>query len=124
MPPFRLRDAREDLVDDVTQIDVVAGDDVRRFVAQHGGSLHAWVSQHGWGRYGVALTEAETRPPSTSGMFFRRRRERGFDLQLEASRRLCPRKLVLELRRHGSKVRAYWNGLAWGRLSATQGSPA
>ena len=104
---------RDDLTDDVTSITIVASDEVRHFIAERGGELYVWVSHHGFGRCGLALLEAETRQTRTRGLYFCRVRERGFDLLLDFERRLWPRTLVLELSRRGTKVRAYWNGLAW-----------
>ena len=103
----------DDLTDDVTSITVVASEEVRRFIAERGGALYVWVSQHGFGRCGLALLEAETTRARTRGLYFCRVRERGFDLLLDVERRLWPKTLVLELSKRGTKVRAYWNGLAW-----------
>ena len=75
-----------EVTDDVTSITVVAGDEVRRFVAERGGELYVWVSHHGCGRCGLALLEAETTRPRTRGLHFCRVRERGFDLLLDVER--------------------------------------
>jgi hypothetical protein len=103
----------DDLTDDVTAIDVVASEDAWRFIAARGGDLYVWVSQHGYGRCGLALLEARTDQPRTRGRYFCRVHASGFDVLLDADRRFWPRTLELEMNRSGRKVRAYWNGLAW-----------
>lgn len=103
---FQLRE----VTDVVTDIDVVAPDEVGEFIAARGGNLYVWVSvHHGW-RQETALLEAETAKPS-SDLYFRRLRAAGFDLWLEAERRVWPKTLELALR--GRRVRAFWNGLGW-----------
>ena len=83
---------------------MVAAPDVRRFIAKHGGDLYVWVSIHGWGFFRTALLEAATERPQKQGLFFRRLRVRGFDLQLEADRHWWPKTLELELCGHGKRM--------------------
>jgi hypothetical protein len=101
------------ITDDPAAMKVVAAADVRRFVVTHGGDLYVWVSVHGWGFFRTALLEAATEPPLKPGLFFRRRRVRGFNLQLEAARHWWPQTLELEICGHGKRVCAYWNGQGW-----------
>ncbi len=104
----------DSVTDDVDEITVESSDEVRRFVEARGGELYVWLSHHGWRACGLTLVEAATDAPG-GDRHFRRLRSRalGFDLYLEAGRRLWPRQLVLDLARGGRKVRAYWNGTAW-----------
>ncbi len=104
---------RLELTADPATMEVVASEEVRGWIAEHGGELFVWVSIHGWGYFRMALLEASTRRPLQSGLFFRRSRVLGFDLLLQADRGLWPKKLELDLRGRRKRVRAYWNGLAW-----------
>ena len=107
----------EDLIDGVTDdlrsITVVASEEVRLFIAERGGELYLWVSQHGWGRSRIALLEASTERPRDARLTFRCQPAHLFDLQFEEHRRFWPRTLVLELDVRHRRVCAYWNGLAW-----------
>ena len=102
-----------EVTDDPARMKVVATPDVRRFIATRGGDLYVWISVHGWGFFRTVLMEAATEPPAKPGLFFRRRRVRGFNLQLEADRRWWPKTLELDICGRGKKVCAYWNGQAW-----------
>jgi hypothetical protein len=101
------------IVTDVTDIEIVVAKDVPGHVAERGGKLYVWVSLHGWCCGRLALLEAETGRPTDQGLQFRRVRVPGFELYLDAARRVWPEKLSLELGRRGRKVRAFWNDQAW-----------
>ena len=107
----------EDVIDGVTEeverIVVLASEDVRRFIAEHGGELYLWVSHHGRGRCRVSLLESSLDRPGDDEDAWRRVPAQFFDLQLEAERRFWPRTLVLEFDPRGRGVCAYWNGQAW-----------
>ena len=104
--------------DDVHEMAVKTDDGVRRLVAERGGELYVWLTHHGWAMCGVTILEAETQHPGLDRhgreRQFRRVRSHGigFDLYVEAGKRLWPRTLELVLDHRGRKVRAYWNGLA------------
>jgi hypothetical protein len=100
------------LTDDPSDMEVVASDEVRKWIAAHGGELYVWVSAHGWGYFRMWLVEASTKKPKERGLLFRHTRARGFDLLVQADRPLWPKRLELDLERH-KKLRAYWNGVAW-----------
>jgi hypothetical protein len=100
--------------DDLDRVEVVASDDVRRFIADGGGELYVWVSRHGGCcRGALSLMEAETQRPERPLLAFRRVSVAGFDLYLDAARRYWPLQLELELTGRGRRVSAYWNGQAW-----------
>ncbi len=108
-----IEDVIDGVTDDLSEIVVVASEDVRRFIAEQGGELYLWVSRHGFGRFQIALLEASTDRPRDDELEWRRLPAQLFDLQFDARRRHWPRTLVLELDGHGRKVCAYWNGQAW-----------
>ncbi len=100
-----------DVIDVATDIEVVAPDEVRDFVAAHGGRVFVWVSRPR-GLFMPCLLESSLEPPRRSELSFRRVAAPGFELYLEGTQRLWPRMLELALRRK-RRVEAYWNGLAW-----------
>ncbi len=105
-----------DIVEGITvdpgDIRVLVSDGARRFIAEHGGELYVWVTIHGV-LFPVQILESATGRPRAQGLFFRRRHVEGFDLMLQADRRIWPLTLDIDLCAHGTKVCAYWNGLAW-----------
>jgi len=104
---------RARLTDDPREMQVVASDEVRDAIVERGGRLYLWVSCHGYCFGGIKLLEARTDRPPDESRWFRRVHADGFELYLDAARRLWPQKVVLELRGRGTKVRAYWNDQAW-----------
>lgn len=94
-------------------MEVIAPDEVREAILRRGGELYVWVAVHGRGCFCTALLEAEMSPPSRLGLSFRRVRQDGFYLYVEADRRHWPKTLELALSGRGRKVRAFWNGQAW-----------
>ena len=92
---------------------VVAGAEVRAFVACHGGRLYVWTVDHRCCTGQLTLLEADvTRPPgwrSAEGPLD----ADGFELHLDTGAHGRPRELVLELTRRGRGVRAFWNNLAY-----------
>jgi hypothetical protein len=108
-----IQDVIDGVTDDLSEITVVASEDVRRFIAEQSGELYLWVSRHGVGRCQIALLEASTERPGKDDLEWRCLPAHLFYLQLEANRRYWPRTLVLEFDRRGTKVCAYWNGQAW-----------
>ena len=111
IPEQYLRRTR--LTDDPREMQVVASDDVRHTIGERGGRLYLWVTCHGYCFGGISLLEADTERPRDGSRYFRRVRVDGLELYLDASRRLWPQKLVLELRGRGHRVHAYWNDQAW-----------
>ena len=101
-----------DVTDVATDIEVVAPEDVCDFVAEHGGRLFVWISVHPGVPCTLCLLEASLHPPARRDLDFRRIRAPGFDLYLEATQRIWPKRMEFALRRH-RRVEAYWNGLAW-----------
>jgi hypothetical protein len=95
---------------DPGEISVVVSDGARRFIAEHGNQLYVWASSRRF-IFPVTLLEASTERPPV-GLAFRRRHVAGFDLMLQANRRVWPRTLDVDLCSRGRKVCAYWNGLA------------
>jgi len=110
-PEQYLKRAR--LTDDPREMQVEASDDVRNLIGERGGRLYLWVTCHGYCFGGISLLEADTQRPRDETRHFRRVRINGLELYLDAARRLWPQKLVLELRGHRHRVRAYWNDQAW-----------
>ena len=104
-----------DITDVATDVEVLAPDDVREFVAAHGGRLFVWVSVHPGFPYTLCLLDASLEPPVKRDLSFRRIKAPGFDLYLEATQRIWPKKLefALRRRRRRRRIEAYWNGLAW-----------
>ncbi len=108
-----VEDVIDGVTDDLSEIVVVASEDVRRFIAEQGGELYLWVSRHGFGRFQIALLEASTDRPGNEELEWCRVPAQLFALLLDARRRHWPRTLVLELDAHRRKVSAYWNGQGW-----------
>ena len=100
-----------EVTDVATDVEVVAPDEVRDFVASHGGRLYVWISVHHGVRCTLSLLETSLEHPRRGDLDFRRIRARGFDLYLEATQRIWPMTMEFALRRR--RVEAYWNGLAW-----------
>jgi hypothetical protein len=101
-----------EVTDVLTDVEIVAPDEVREFVASRGGRLYVWISVHHGSRCTLCLLETALEHPRKGGLYFRRVRAQGFDLYLEATQRIWPRRMEFELRRR-RRVDAYWNGLAW-----------
>lgn len=101
-----------DTTDVLSDVEFVVPDDVREFVAAHGGRLFVWV----WLPPGLTpvpcMLEAATRPPSRLELAFRRVNLDGFELYLEGTQRIWPRTMEFALRRK-RRVEAYWNGMTW-----------
>jgi len=100
-----------DVTEVVADVEIVAPDDVRDFVAAHGGRLFVWVWRPRAAPLAPCLLEASLEPPRKLDLSFRRVRAPGFELYLEGTRRLWPRVLELALRRR--RIEAYWNGMVW-----------
>jgi hypothetical protein len=98
--------------DVATDIEVVAPDEVRDFVATHGGRLFVWVHTPHGPFITPCYLEASLKQPRGPERSFRRVKAPGFDLYLEATQRIWPKTLELGLRRR-KRVEAYWNGMAW-----------
>ena len=101
-----------DVTDVPTDVEIVAPDEVRDFVAAHGGRLYVWISVHHGVRCALCLLETSLEHPARGDLYFRRVAARGFDLYLEATQRIWPKTMEFALRRR-RHVEAYWNGLAW-----------
>jgi hypothetical protein len=101
-----------DVTEDLGEVDVLAPDDVREFVAAHGGRVFVWVRVPRGLVPTPCMLESSLEPPRKPDLAFRRLRGPGFDIYLEATQRLWPRKLELALHRR-RRVEAYWNGMAW-----------
>jgi hypothetical protein len=101
-----------DVTDVPTDVEIVAPDEVRDFVAVHGGRLYVWISVHHGVPCALCLLETSLEHPSRGDLYFRRVAAPGFDLYLEARQRIWPKTMEFALRRH-RRVEAYWNGLAW-----------
>ena len=99
------------VADAVTDIEIVAPDEVGEFVAAHGGLLFVWVSTHPGMLFVPCMLEASLEPPRRRDLAFRRVKAPGFDLFLEGTRKTWPKVLEFALRRR--RVEAYWNGMAW-----------
>ena len=74
-----------DTTDVATDIEVVAPDEVRDFVAAHGGRLFVWVSAHPGLWFPTCLLEASLEPPRGRDLSFRRVEAPGFELYLEGT---------------------------------------
>jgi hypothetical protein len=101
-----------DATDVATDVEIVAPDEVRDFVAAHGGRLFVWVSTHPGMLYVPCLLETSLEPPRKRDLSFRRVKAPGFDLYLEGTQKTWPMVLEFALRRR-RRVEAYWNGMAW-----------
>jgi hypothetical protein len=100
-----------DATDEATDVEVVAGEAVREFVAAHGGRVFVWISVHRAFFAPLCLLDTSLGPPPDD-LMFRKIAGPGFDVYLEATQRMWPKTLEFALRRR-KKVEAYWNGLAW-----------
>jgi hypothetical protein len=100
------------VVDAVTDVEIVAPDEVGQFVAAHGGRLFVWVSAHPGMLYVPCLLETSLEPPHKRDLSFRRVEAPGFELYLDASQQIWPKMMEFGLHRH-RRVDAFWNGLAW-----------
>ena len=100
-----------DVTDVATDVEIVAPDEVRDFIAAHGGRLYVWISVHRGVPCTLCLLETSLDPPVKGDLYFRRIRTRGFDLYLESTQRIWPKTMEFALGRR--RVDAYWNGLAY-----------
>ena len=93
---------------------IVAGAEVRAFVARHGGRLYVWTVDHRCcGARSLTLLEAAvTRPPDWSPAIGPLDAA-GFELYFDTGAHGRPQELVLELTRRGRGVRAFWNNCAY-----------
>lgn len=101
-----------DVTDVATDVEIVAPDEVRDFIAAHGGRLFVWVAAHRGMLFVPCLLEASLEPSRKRDLSFRRVNAPGFDLYLEGTQKIWPKTMELALRRH-RRVDAYWNGMAW-----------
>ena len=81
-----------DVTDVPTDVEVVAPDEVRDFVAAHGGRLYVWISVHRGGGCALCLLETSLEHPARRDLYFRRVAAPGFDLYLEATQRIWPKR--------------------------------
>jgi hypothetical protein len=93
---------------------IVAGAEVRAFVARHGGRLYVWTVDHRCcGARSLTLLEAAvTRPPDWSPAIGPLDAA-GFELYFDTGAHGRPQELVLELTRRRRAVRAFWNNCAY-----------
>jgi hypothetical protein len=92
---------------------ILASDEVRTFVREHGGRLYVWTSDHRCCTGRLTFLAAETtRPPGWKG-----RSEPvdagGFELFLDAGVHGVPDELVLDLKGRKRRISAFWNGCAY-----------
>jgi hypothetical protein len=92
---------------------VVAGPEVRDFVARHGGRLYVWTVDHRCCTGQLTLLEAAVTRPAGWRSPEPPLDAAGFELHLDAGAHGRPRELVLELTRRGRRVRAFWNNFAY-----------
>jgi hypothetical protein len=92
-------------------VKIVASDEVRRFIQDHGGDLYVWTKGHGCCQ-NVALLDADTRRPRGWREGPRPIDAGGFRLFLRTGARL-PDELLLELKDRRRTVRAFWDGCAF-----------
>jgi len=100
-----------DTTEVATDIEMVASDEVRDFVASHGGRVFVWISVHRGFPYALCLLDASLEPPKRD-LGFRRISTPGFDVYLEATQRIWPKVMEFALKRR-RRVEAYWNGMGW-----------
>ncbi|MGO8683381.1 MAG: hypothetical protein ACLQUT_02195 [Thermoleophilia bacterium] len=94
-------------------VNVIAFDQARDFVRDHGGSLYLWATVHGVYAGKVILLEAGTERPSDEKLRFQSVLGAGSDLCVSFTDRHPPEDLVLELARGGKKIKAFWNNWAY-----------
>ena len=94
----------------VTDVEIVAPDDVREFVAARGGRVFVWISVHRALFAPLCFLDTSLKPPK-GDLGFRRVAGPGFDVYLESTQHIWPKTLEFGLRR--KHVEAYWNGIAW-----------
>jgi len=94
-------------------IRIVAPPDVREFVRARGGKLYVWTVPHFSPRITITLLETATTRPADRPGGFARFTAGDFDLYLDSGPWAWPQELVLELKRRGRVVRAYWNDCAY-----------
>ena len=76
-----------DVADVATDVEIVAPDEVRDFVAAHGGRLFVWVSTHPGMLFVPCLLETSLEPPRKRDLSFRRVTAPGFELYLEGTQK-------------------------------------
>ena len=79
-----------DVTDVATDVQIVAPDEVRDFVAARGGRLYVWILVHRGVRCTLCLLETSLEHPRKGDLYFRRICAPGFDLYLEATQRIWP----------------------------------
>ena len=92
-------------------VELVVPDEVSDFVAAHGGRLFVWVSVHPGFLVSTSFLDTSLEVPEGDRMFHRLHAP-GFDVYLEATQQVWPKKMEFGLRHH-RRVEAYWNGCAW-----------
>ncbi len=93
-----------------TDVEITASDEARDTIVAHGGRVFVWISVHPGIPCAFCLLEVSFQPPKRD-FGFRRLHGPGFDVYLESTQRIWPRKL--EFARRWRRIEAYWNGLAW-----------
>ena len=96
-------------------MEVTTTQEARAFIAEHGGELFVWSTDHSCCGGRLTLLDSATDPPAkVLGRHFDRIDGGGFALFLSAGRRALPEELVVELRGiRRRRVEAYWNGCAY-----------
>jgi hypothetical protein len=93
---------------------IVAGAEVRAFVARHGGRLYVWTVDHRCrGARRLTLPETAVTRPAGWSPAIGPLDAAGFELYFDTGAHGRPRELVLELTRRGRGVRAFWNNCAY-----------
>ena len=93
---------------------VLAAEEVRDVVREHGGSLYLWTDTHGVCEGKVTLLQVGTERPPDEGLQFERIGDGGdgFDVFLAIGSLLRPEFVEIELHGRKKQIRAYWNGQA------------
>ena len=89
---------------------VVAGDEVRAYLREHGRRLYVWTSSHWECQHRITTLEADTDRPPYRDARFEHVYSGDFDVFLDMGSRRQPEMLKLALKGRHRKITAYWNG--------------
>jgi hypothetical protein len=92
---------------------ILASDEVRTLVHEHGGRLYVWTTGHGCCASSVRFLAADTTRPRAWKARSAPVDAGGFELFLDAGVHGLPDELTLEVKGRKRKIRAFWNGCAY-----------
>jgi hypothetical protein len=93
-------------------VKVIAPEDVRAAIREHGGSLYIWTHVHGVCEGRVTFLDVAAQRPTDADHPFERLDAGDVDVFLSIGSLLRPEFIELELHGRKKEIRAYWNGRA------------